>query len=75
MTALRKGVAGTTVAWVTRGYVKYRWRRLWRDAATPWREGRDGTAAAVGRWIGVSLAVGAKAVGVGAAFYVVMKKR
>ena len=58
-----------------RGYVNHRWRALKRDAVRPWREGADGTAASVGRWIGLSLAVGAKALGAGAAFYIFTKRR
>lgn len=47
-------------------------RRLrgWRRAATlPWRTGRDGAAAEVGRWIGAGLAVGSVLAGLGAALY------
>lgn len=38
-----------------------------RALTRPWREGRSGTAAEVGRWIGVGLAVGAFVGGVIAA--------
>ncbi len=58
-----------------RGYVRHRWRSVKRDAGRPWRTGAEGTAASLGRWIGLSLAVGAKALGAGAAIYVVMKRR
>ncbi len=58
-----------------RRYVRHRWRSVKRDAGRPWRKGADGTAASLGRWIGLSLAVGAKALGAGAAIYVVMKRR
>ena len=60
---------------VARGYVSHRWRSVKRDAGRPWREGADGTAASVGRWIGLSLAVGAKAFGAGAAIYIFTKRR
>lgn len=60
---------------VARGYVRHRWRSVKRDAGRPWREGADGTAASVGRWIGLSLAVGAKALGAGAAIYIFTKRR
>lgn len=43
----------------------------WRDEiGRPWREGSDEPAAAVGRWIGVSLAVCALVAGVAAAIRV-----
>lgn len=58
-----------------RGYAGRRWRAVKRDAVRPWREGAEGTAASVGRWIGLSLAVGAKALGAGAAFYIFTKRR
>jgi len=58
-----------------RGYVRHRWRSAKRDAVRPWREGADGTAASLGRWIGLSLAVGAKAFGAGAAIYIFTKRR
>ncbi len=58
-----------------RGYVRHRWRSVKRDVGRPWREGAEGTAASLGRWIGLSLAVGAKALGAGAAIYVFTKRR
>ena len=43
----------------------------WRDEITrPWREGRRGRPARIGRWIGLGLAVGAVAAGVIAALRV-----
>ncbi len=68
-------VSRTALTEVARGYARYRWRSLKREALRPWREGRSGAAAGLGRWIGFSLAVGAKALGVGAALYVVWKRR
>lgn len=41
-----------------------------RELTRPWREGRSGTAAEIGRWIGVGLAVGAFVGGVLAAIRV-----
>lgn len=58
-----------------RGYARYRWGAWRREATRPWREGAEGTAASLGRWIGLSLAVGAKALGAGAAIYVIRKRR
>jgi hypothetical protein len=43
-------------------------RRLRREIAAPWREGREGVAAETGRWIGVTLAAGAFLFGVAAAW-------
>lgn len=56
-------------------YVRHRWRTVKRDAVRPWREGAEGTAASLGRWIGLSLAVGSKVLGAGAAIYVFTKRR
>ena len=42
------------------------WRR---ELRRPWREGRPGGAAEVGRWIGFGLAVGAFAAGMAAAVW------
>ena len=40
----------------------------WRDELTaPWRTGREGRAASIGRWIGLGLAVAAAAAGLAAA--------
>ena len=40
----------------------------WRDEITsPWRHGREGRAADIGRWIGLGLAVAAAAAGIAAA--------
>ena len=75
MTLFEVGRSGALVAKAARGYARYRWRMLKRDAARPWREGRDGTAAQLGRTVGLSLAVGAKALGVGAAVYIFLKRR
>ena len=69
------GLGGAALRRAARGYVGYRWRSLKRDASRPWREGGDEDAARLGRWIGVSLAVGAKAFGAAAAVYVVMRRR
>lgn len=75
MTLFEVGRTGALVAKTARAYGRYRWRMLRRDAARPWREGRDGTAARLGRAMGLSLAVGAKALGVGAALYIYLKRR
>lgn len=48
------------------------WRR---EATRPWREGRPGRAAEAGRWIGLGLAIGAFAAGVGAGVWVEWKRR
>ncbi len=45
----------------TRGWV--------RELRRPWREGRSGAAAEVGRWVGFGLATGAMAAGIAAALY------
>lgn len=51
-------------------YLATRRVRGWRrELERPWREGRKGTPAEVGRWIGLGLAVGAFVAGVGAAVY------
>lgn len=47
-----------------------RLRGLGRDLARPWREGRSGTAAELGRWIGLGAAAGAAVAGLAAALYV-----
>lgn len=47
--------------------VRDRWVSLRREATAPWREGASGTAADVGRGIGLGLLVAALALGVGAA--------
>ncbi len=75
MTLFEVGRSGTLLVKAARGYARHRVRRLRRDAVRPWREGRDGTAAQVGRAVGLSLAVGAKALGLGAAAYVFLKRR
>ncbi len=75
MTLFEVGRSGTLLAKAARGYARYRWRTLKRDAARPWREGGDERAAQLGRVVGVSLAVGAKALGLGAAAYVFLKRR
>ena len=75
MTLFEIGRTGALLAKTARGYARHRWRLLKRDAVRPWRDGRDGTAARLGRAAGVSLAVGAKAFGLGAALYVFLKRR
>jgi hypothetical protein len=47
--------------------VKERWVSLRREATAPWREGPKGTAAEVGRGIGLGLLIAALALGVGGA--------
>lgn len=47
--------------------VRDRWVSLRHEATAPWREGDSGTAAEVGRGIGLGLLVAALALGVGAA--------
>lgn len=47
--------------------VKDRWVLLRREATAPWREGPNGTAAEVGRGIGLGLLIAALALGVGGA--------
>jgi hypothetical protein len=49
------------------GLVKERWVMIRREATAPWREGQEGTAAEVGRGIGLGLFVAALALGVGGA--------
>lgn len=49
--------------------VKDRWVLLRREATAPWREGQSGTAAEVGRGIGLGLLIAALALGVGAAVF------
>ena len=44
-----------------------RWVSLRREATSPWREGRSGTTAEIGRGIGLGLLIAALALGVGAA--------
>lgn len=40
----------------------------WRDEVTrPWKEGRRGRPAEIGRWLGLGLAIGATAAGIIAA--------
>lgn len=45
-------------------FVRERVELVRREAVRPWRTGRKGTAAEVGRWIGVGLAVAALGSGV-----------
>jgi len=47
--------------------VKERWVLLRRDATAPWRDGPSGTAAEVGRGIGLGLLITALALGIGGA--------
>lgn len=47
--------------------VKDRWVLLRREATAPWRDGPSGTAAEVGRGIGLGLLVAALALGIGGA--------
>lgn len=49
-------------------------REVRRRLTRPWRTGRPGTAAEVGRWIGLGLAVGATVLGVAAALYSARKR-
>ncbi len=51
--------------------VKDRWVLLRREATAPWRDGPSGTAAEVGRGIGLGLLIAALALGVGAAILAV----
>lgn len=52
---------------LVRGELGERAREARRDLTRPWREGRTGPAAEVGRWLGLGLALGATALGVVAA--------
>lgn len=47
--------------------VKDRWVVLRREATAPWRDGPSGTAAEVGRGIGLGLLIAALALGIGGA--------
>lgn len=47
--------------------VKDRWVLLRREATAPWRDGPSGTAAEVGRGIGLGLLIAALALGIGGA--------
>ena len=51
--------------------VKDRWVLLRREATAPWRDGPSGTAAEVGRGIGLGMLIAALALGVGAAILAV----
>ena len=75
MNTVVKVMGGVVLSEAVRGYVRYRWRSLKRDVARPWRDGKKGAAADLGRWLGLSLALGAKAFGTGAAVYIFMKRR
>lgn len=49
-----------------RGEARDRGSRAKRELTRPWREGRSGPPAEIGRWLGLGLAVGAAIVGVAA---------
>lgn len=46
-------------------------RKAAREVTRPWREGRSGTPAEAGRWLGLGLAVGAAVVGIVGGIYAV----
>lgn len=46
-----------------------RGREAVREVTRPWRQGRSGTAAGAGRWLGLGLAVGAAVVGIVGGLY------
>lgn len=46
-----------------------------RELARPWREGRSGAPAELGRWLGLGAAVGAAVAGLAAAIYVARRGR
>ncbi len=73
--AARGSSGGRALVWLGSGLVRYGFRRLRREASRPWRQGRRGAAADIGRLVGATLAVGAKTFGVGAALYVILKRR
>ncbi len=76
MSVAARGSSGSrTLVWIGRGLVRYGFRRLKHEASRPWRHGRRGAAADIGRVVGATLAVGAKTFGVGAALYVILKRR
>ncbi|MEE8447603.1 MAG: hypothetical protein V3S52_08135 [Gemmatimonadota bacterium] len=76
MSVLLGGSSGSrALVWIGRGLVRYGFRRLRREVSRPWRQGRRGAAADIGRVVGATLAVGAKTFGVGAALYVILKRR
>jgi len=76
MSAAVRGSSGSrALVWIGRGLVRYGFRRLRHEASRPWRQGRRGSAADIGRVVGATLAVGAKTFGVGAALYVLLKRR
>lgn len=49
-----------------RGEARDRIAGVRRELARPWREGRSGAAAEIGRWMGLGAALGAVVVGVAA---------
>jgi hypothetical protein len=49
-----------------RGEAGKRGREVKRELTRPWREGRSGAPAEIGRWLGLGLALGALIVGVAA---------
>lgn len=54
---------------IANALVRDRARALRDELARPWHRGRRTPEAAVGRWLGLSLALGATALGVGLALF------
>ncbi len=57
------------IARVTNALIRDRARALRDELARPWHRGRRTPEAAIGRWLGLSLALGATALGVGLALF------
>ena len=72
--AVRGSSGSRALVWIGGRLVRYGFRRLRHEVSRPWRQGRRGAAADIGRLVGATLAVGAKTFGVGAALYVILKR-
>lgn len=64
------GSAGQRALELLREEAGRRARRAGRELTRPWREGRSGAEAEIGRWIGLGAAAAAAAAGLAAALYV-----
>lgn len=60
---------------LVRDEARRRVRETGRKLAFPWREGRSGAEAEIGRWLGLGAAVGAAVAGLAAALYVARRGR
>ncbi|MFQ5689123.1 MAG: hypothetical protein ACE5HQ_02475 [Gemmatimonadota bacterium] len=63
------GVTGGVLARVAQLAARRRVGSWRREFLRPWRRGRGGVPAEVGRWVGLGLAVGAVVAGLAAALY------